>query len=286
MSNAFPLDAHLHTSLSPDADVSIDAYAALARQQGVPEIAITDHVDFEPGDPAFSFSSFEERERNVREAAGRSEGTPTIRFGVEISYRRELEAEIRDYLAHHRYDYVIGSVHPSVRGPMRTEESTAAWCAGRSHREASAWYWEEVEGAIRSGLFDTIGHLDFIKRYMHDYLGPFEYGPHADVYERILVALVETGTALEVNSSGLRQQPREAYPGPVAVERFRALGGERVVAGSDAHRLDQFGFGLADAYRSITRAGFRALGFRRGGERVSVDLAAEVLSHLEAPSRG
>ncbi len=283
---ALPLDAHLHTDLSPDADVPIDAYGSLARQQHVAEIAITDHLDFDPGDPAYAFADFERRERAVREAADRWAGEPAIRFGVEITYERRLEDVIREHLATRRYDYVIGSVHPSQRNPMRTAESAAAWCAGKTHREASAWYWEEVEAAIRSGLFDTIGHLDFVKRYMFDALGPFEYEPHADIYERLLRALIETGVTLEVNSSGLRQAPHEAYPGPAAVERFRALGGDRIVAGTDAHRIHSFGFGLADAYRSLARSGFRRLAFRRGGARVAIELADEVVLGLVGQADG
>ena len=42
-----PLDAHLHTNLSPDSDVPIDVYCALAVERGIREIAITDHVDFD-----------------------------------------------------------------------------------------------------------------------------------------------------------------------------------------------------------------------------------------------
>ena len=48
-----PLDAHDHTDQSPDADVPIDAYAALALERNIPELAITDHVDFAPGAPAY-----------------------------------------------------------------------------------------------------------------------------------------------------------------------------------------------------------------------------------------
>ena len=59
---ALPLDAHLHTSLSPDSNVPIDAYAALALERGIAEIAITDHVDFEPGAPAFGYTTFSERD--------------------------------------------------------------------------------------------------------------------------------------------------------------------------------------------------------------------------------
>jgi len=47
-----PFDGHLHTDLSPDSDVPIDAYAAGAVERRIAELAITDHVDFEPGAPA------------------------------------------------------------------------------------------------------------------------------------------------------------------------------------------------------------------------------------------
>ena len=35
------------------------------------ELAITDHVDFERGAPAYRYATFEQRERTVREAADR-----------------------------------------------------------------------------------------------------------------------------------------------------------------------------------------------------------------------
>ncbi len=110
-----PLDGHLHTDLSPDSDVPIDAYAEQAVERGIAEIAITDHVDFVPGTPAFAFTTFVQRERTVREAADRwAPHGVAIRFGVEITYDREHEADIRDHLRRHAYDYVIGSVHVEI----------------------------------------------------------------------------------------------------------------------------------------------------------------------------
>ena len=44
--------------------------------------------------------------------------------------------------------------------------------------------------------------------------------------------------------------------------------------GSDAHRTEWFSYGLRQAYRHATGAGFEALAFRRGGERVLVPLPA------------
>src|SRR5207247_8726283 len=57
------VDAHVHTDQSPDSRVPIDVYAALAVEQGLPEIAITDHVDFDHRDPAFHYSTYADRER-------------------------------------------------------------------------------------------------------------------------------------------------------------------------------------------------------------------------------
>ncbi|MGZ6270632.1 MAG: histidinol-phosphatase HisJ family protein [Candidatus Limnocylindrales bacterium] len=266
-----PLDAHLHSDLSPDADVPIDAYAALARAQGVAELAITDHLDFAPDGPAFAFADYERRVRVVHEAAERWDSRPAIRFGVEITYDRRHEGDIRDHLAGHPYDYVIGSVHLARSHPLASPATARAWCRGRTLREATAWYWDEVEGAIESGLFDTIGHLDVIKRWTTPYLGPLDAVEHADIYERLLGRLVESGAALEVNSSGLRTasggpfpHPGELYPPPGVVARFRDLGGQRVVAGSDAHRLHSFAAGLPKAYAAIEEAGFRDMWFRRG----------------------
>jgi histidinol-phosphatase (PHP family) len=267
-----PLDAHLHTDLSADADVPVDVYAALARGRGVAEIAITDHIDFDARDPNFRLGEHARRERIVREAAERWDGRPHIRFGAEVTYERRLEPAIREYLAAHAYDYTIGSIHLAERNPLYGPKA-AAFVAGRTHRAVSGWYWDEAEAAVRSGLFDTLGHLDVVKRWLAPWLGPFAYAAHADLYERVLVALVDTGVALEVNSSGLRQEAAEPYPPREAVDRFAELGGSRVVVGSDAHRADAFAFALADAYELIAGAGFEELAFRRGAERVTIGLA-------------
>jgi histidinol-phosphatase (PHP family) len=268
--NDLPFDGHLHTDLSPDSDVPIDAYAAQAVERRIAELAITDHVDFEPGTPAFGFTTFEGRERVVREAAERwAPHGVTIRFGVEVTYDRRYEADIREHLARHAYDYVIGSVHVYRDSPYHAAR-VAAWTAGRSLAEIVAPYFDEVLAAIRSELFGTIGHLDFVKRYLVPSVTPARLAAAPELYEPLLAALVETGTALEVNTSGLRQAPNETYPAAPIVERFRVLGGTSVSTGSDAHRMEAFTAGLERGYGVVAAAGFESLAFRRGGSRVAV----------------
>jgi histidinol-phosphatase (PHP family) len=261
-----PFDGHLHTLMSPDASVAIDTYAAAAIARGIAEIAITDHVDFEPTAPAFAHADLPTRERYVRDAADRwADRGVTIRFGIEVTYQSRYEAEIREHLARTPYDHVIGSVHV-MRDDPYTDDRVAAWVAGRSFAEIVAPYFAEVLAAARSGLFDVLGHLDFVKRYLARLVPPAAFAAAPEIYEPILAALVDSGTGLEVNTSGLRQAAEETYPAPWAVARFRELGGTRVSVGSDAHVARSFAFGLGRGYDIAASAGFDGvtLGGRRG----------------------
>jgi len=258
-----PLAAHMHTDLSPDSTVPIDVYAEAAIEHGVAEIAITDHVDFEPGAPAFGYSTFEDRERIVRDAAERwgPQGVQ-IRFGVELTYDRAWEADIREHLARHAYDFTIGSVHDRVDSPYNPR-NVAAWVAGRTLAEIVAPSFDEVEAAARSGLFDAIGHIDGVKRYLFPHVTPAAFEAAPELYEPILRALIDSGTALEVNTSGLRYSIQTAFPHPAIVSRFRDLGGRAVTVGSDAHSAQSANWGLTEGYGIVADAGFDALTFRR-----------------------
>jgi histidinol-phosphatase (PHP family) len=267
-----PLDAHLHTEQSPDSAVPIDVYAELAVERGIAEIAITDHVDFDPRDPAFEYSRYDDRERVVRGAAERwARQGVVIRFGAELTYNRRWEDDVRAHLKRYRYDYVIGSVHDWPESPYwgsRVRE----WVTGRALEEVLAPYYTEIVAAARSGLFDTIGHLDVVKRYLHPYITAADLATRPDLQEPALLAIIESGTALEVNSSGLRYAGAETYPSAAVVARYRELGGERVVVGSDAHSRGSFAGRLDESYRHVAAAGFEALTFRRGADESRIAL--------------
>jgi len=261
-----PLDAHMHTDLSPDSGVPLELYCAQAAERGVREIAITDHLDFMPGAPAYQYASYKRREGVVRDAAERWAGKVTVRFGVELTYESRYEDQIREHLQTHSYDYSIGSVHGMSDGPYANDR-IASFVAGKTLAEVVAPYFGEVAAAIRSGLFDTLGHLDMIKRYLIPWFPAADYAAIPEVYEPLLVALVESGMALEVNSSGLRHPTGETYPGPWVVARFRELGGQRVTVGSDSHMPNCFAFGIEEACEIVAAAGFDRLTLERAVDR-------------------
>jgi histidinol-phosphatase (PHP family) len=265
-----PLDGHLHTDQSPDSSVPIDLYAALAVERRIPEIAITDHVDFDPRDPAYEYTRFEDRERTVRDAAERwAKQGVAIRFGAELTFNQRWESDVRQHLARYRYDYVIGSVHDWPESPYWPSR-VHAWIEGHSLDEILAPYYAEIIAAARSGLFDTIGHLDVVKRYLHPYVTAEQLAARQDLQEPALRAIVESGVSLEVNSSGLRYPGAETYPSGPVVARFHELGGKHVVVGSDAHAKGSFAHRLDESYRHLVEAGFDELTFRRGADRVQI----------------
>jgi histidinol-phosphatase (PHP family) len=268
-----PLDAHLHTDLSPDSDVPIDAYARAAVERGIAELAITDHVDFEPGAPAFAYTTFAQRERTVRDAAEQwAERGVAIHFGVEVTWDRRWAIEIGQHLATHPYDFAIGSVHVYRDSPY-ARDRVAGWVAGRSLAEIVAPYFDEVAAGARSGLFDSMGHIDFVKRNLAPHVTATQLAAAPELYEPILAALVESGTALEINTSGLRQEAEETYPGAPIVARFRESGGRAITIGSDAHRADTFAWALDEGYAIAVGAGFETLRFGHGGAARPLPLA-------------
>ena len=261
-----PIDAHLHTDLSPDSRVPMELYAAQAFERGIPEIALTDHLDFMPGAPAYEYADYPRRQRLIGDLQERWAGKVRIRFGVELTYQNRYEDEIREHLRTHSYDYAIGSVHATSDGPYHRSR-VASFAAGKTLAEAVAPYFGEVAVAIRSGLFDTIGHMDQCKRWLLPWFPTSAYAAAPELYEPLLVALVESGTALEVNASGLRHPERETYPGPRVVARYRELGGRRVTIGSDAHLPHCFAFGLEEACEIVAAAGFDRLTLQRAVDR-------------------
>ena len=87
-----PLDAHLHTDLSPDSDVPIDAYAAAGRRaRASPSWRSPTMSTSSRARRRYGYTTFEQRERIVREAAERwADRGVAIRFGVEITWDSRL----------------------------------------------------------------------------------------------------------------------------------------------------------------------------------------------------
>ena len=261
------VDYHLHSTCSVDGFSSIADYCQRASELGFVEIGFCEHADFDPRDwgyDYFDYPAFRRQIETQRERFGRS---LSVRAAVEVTYQASKEQEIALFLADKRLDYVIGSVHLVEDAASLTADwamiSEAEGCKHyfeqRTVQAAYRPYFAELRRAAASGLFDVIGHFDLVKRYGVSYYGPFDPAAFAYGIHDILKLMVDKGVGLEINTSGLRQPPRETFPGLAVLKRYRQLGGEILTVGSDAHSAADLGRGIAQAVALARQAGFRAV---------------------------
>lgn len=246
------VDFHVHSTFSPDANDTIDAMCEAAARAGLREICFTDHVDFEPRDESHGYLRFDAYRAAVEQAATKWQGVLEVRAGVEADYQTWYTGQVREFLADRRLDFVLGSVH-WVDSLSTTGEIFDRY----GLEEACRRYFENVLGLARSGLYDSLAHLDFIKRYAFERCGALPLEAFSDEIETILRAIIERGTALEINTSGLRHPVRETLPGVDTLRLYRRLGGELITLGSDAHRTRDMGFAIPQAIELARSLGFR-----------------------------
>jgi len=227
--------------------------AAVALERGLCEIAFTEHYDLNPADQCPGFydpaSFFEQIE--VARAEFEPQGL-TIRAGVEMGEPHLYRETQGPVLSRWPYDVVLGSLHwvgdHNVFDP--------AYYQARTPGEAFGLYFAELVEMIEGGGFEVLAHVDVVKRTGFDVYRQFDTRAWEDLYRPVWQACIETGIGIEINTSGLRLSVAEAHPGLDALRWYREMGGELLTIGSDSHRPDQVGSGLAAGLDMARQAGF------------------------------
>ena len=105
--------------------------------------------------------------------------------------------------------------------------------------------------------FDSLGHVDLVKRYAANHGIRVDLAEYQDQLMPILRRLAERGKALEINTSGIRQSPKEALPSVKILKMFKEAGGRYLTVGSDAHLSKDVGADFDTARQMALEAGFR-----------------------------
>lgn len=160
-----------------------------------------------------------------------------LKLGIEADYFVGYEEELVELLDYQPWDYVIGSVH-FVDGWGFDNPQTVDAFQTMDLKQLYDRFFETVEKAIRSKLFDFVAHLDNLKVFNFR-VEDAEF--NRKWYGRIANALVETGTATEVNAGLYYRYPvREMCPSPDFLRILIARGVEFTVS-SDSHYPDDLG---------------------------------------------
>ena len=155
------VDYHMHSLLS-DGGNTYEEMITKAISMGLNEIGFSDHVCIKPVDWAISMIDLPVMTRQILELKNRFEDKITIRYGIEMDYFPGEEDKIRKVINSLPLDYVIGSVHFIGDWNFDTDQSLyGKWPNDDVYR----MYYEIIQQMAKSGLFDTVGHLDIIKKF-------------------------------------------------------------------------------------------------------------------------
>ena len=235
---------HIHTQWS-DGDNSVEEVVRAA-EKVFDEIAITDHLVIKPDGSQEPYSIPAGKIKSYLKEIEKVEAQVRVLKGLEVDYFPESERIIENLLKELDLDLVIGSVHFVDMAPIDLSEE---FWIGKSQREVDEIYkkyYELVEMASSSGLFDVIGHLDL----------PKKFGRRSDIFPENLDVEV-----VEINTSGLRYPAREIYPAE-AICRKLVQKKVRFTIGTDAHSLNHLSYCIKEAEELLERISGERVVFR------------------------
>jgi histidinol-phosphatase (PHP family) len=252
-------DYHAHTIFSADAVDSLDQMISTAADKGYSEIAITDHDDaLHPETLTPSYLDLDAYTQALTDAAGRwnRPGSPiTLIRGMEIGMtlgdalvQGSKDAQSYDF------DFIIGSVH-AARGGYIDED---VYLGKRSYEAKIRDYYQELIDCLKVfDNFDVIGHINNIDRYVDHYP---ENELFMDLADEAMTRIIDMGKGIEINTSSYRKGMGDrTTPTLDILKRYKALGGEILTIGSDAHRTGDVGRGLDKGLELAKAAGFEYL---------------------------
>lgn len=243
-------DYHVHTPLCHHAEGWPVEYARRAVELGLGELGFADHNPMPEQFDNWRMASAD-LPRYLEEVERARAEFPqlTIRLGLECDYLPGREAWIEELAGMADWDFFIGSVHYIQDGWDVDNPQHLRRHLGHAE-EIWTSYWQIYERAIRSGLFDFVGHPDLPKK--------FGYRPEGDLrrfYEPSIRALAEAGVAFEINTAGLRKDCRELYPAPDFVSLAQQAGVPLLI-NSDSHAVAELGLNFPEALALAKTAGY------------------------------
>ena len=238
------VDYHTHPASHGEDEVrplqNIDLlkkYVKIATNNNIKELGFSDHDSF--------LDSFRwDNLKLIKEKANID-----IKLGIEVDYFPDIEEKIKNKLEKLPIDYAIGSVHHIGEWNFDNEnyiENYDNWNIYELHES----YYNILTKAVKSGLFDIIGHLDLIKVF-NKKLGKDKVLP---LIKPLLHEIKECGLAIEINVNGLNKPVQEIYPAEFVLKEVANLE-IPITFGSDAHRPSRVGENIEFIYDMLKELG-------------------------------
>ncbi|MDL2217636.1 histidinol-phosphatase HisJ family protein [Christensenellaceae bacterium OttesenSCG-928-M15] len=251
------IDYHMHSALSPDSPAPVMAQIEAAKGLGLTEICFTEHLEVNYPNPAWVLNANEYDA--AREKHEGQDGDLKVRFGLEagISCPDEDKPALRSLVFARNPDYVTASVH-TMRG--ENPDNTDLY----SSKPASEIHRMYIRSILRNlklvddDMYNCVSHFDWMAKMVARRVAHADtrlsYEAVADEIDALFSYVIERGKCIEINTSSFIV-PGESDSMLTCLRRYRALGGEYVMFGSDAHQPARVGEHIAMAMELAKAAG-------------------------------
>ncbi|MEE1281326.1 MAG: histidinol-phosphatase HisJ family protein [Acutalibacteraceae bacterium] len=255
----FICDCHTHSKWSFDGCEKIDDMCEQAVKLGINVLTITDHCEVNgwntPNDSEFGdFSKLiPESIKHLKESQIKYADNLKLLSGIELGQAMQDLKSADIALSLDDFDFVLASVH-NVRN-----EKDFYWLeyTPESAKDLLYTYFNEVLEVVKWNKFDSLSHLTYPLRYITGvHKINIDINEYLPIIDKIFNKLIKNGKALEVNTSGLRQEIGVTMPDKFLLTRYYSLGGRLVTIGSDAHKVVDLGKGINKTLHLLKKIGF------------------------------
>ena len=264
------VDYHIHTEHSIDASGTVSQYCDQAVKIGLKEICFTNHCELDPerNDSFIRFNGKREPfsragllklQSEIFDACERyrRDGL-TVKFGIEVGYYMGIERKLKEIIQDIDLDFMIGAIHCLDHICIDSSRECHSYFNEHDAQEYIEQYYDSAASLIRSGMFDSLAHIDVYKKYGRDYYGQeIARVPH-HVMNDVFRMQKESHIALEINTAGMRFM-NEFYPAPQLMRMARAQGIKMITIGSDSHNPGDLGKDLDLGTQYLKSFGFAAV---------------------------
>lgn len=254
------IDLHNHTTRCNHATGTMEGYIQKAIELQIDIYGFSEHAPMEYDKKyRMGFDELTDYFAEIDELKTKYKDKIKILKALEVDYlpgymdERVLEADV---------DYLIGSVHFLNGWGFDNPEFIGGY-DNKDIDDIYKEYFKTIQKMAQSKLFDVVGHLDLIK--------VFDYKPNAkveDIAINALKAIKENDMVIELNSAGLRKPVKEIYPSEKLLQMAKDLNID-ITFGSDAHTLEQVGFGYEEVLKAAKTLGYeRCISFNNRKKEV------------------
>jgi len=257
------IDLHNHTPRCKHADGELREFVEKAIEYGCEVFGFADHAPMNFDQKyRMEISEVAEYEADVLKLKNEYAGKIEILLGYEVDHLPGYEEE---RILTSNVDYLIGSVHFLGNFGVDHPESIFEY---KKRDVNTIWenYFDTIKEMAKTKRYNIVGHLDLVKI--------FKYFPNRDITPHIdeaLMAIKNSGMAVEINTSGFRKPIEEQYPSVQILKKIREIE-IPITFGSDGHIPAQVGLNMDRAIEIAKGVGFETCVYFKNKKMIEVEI--------------